>query len=78
VIITRLFIGGNAFDFGGWLFWALVSLVVSIAAAQLIYSGVDQALMRRFARRRASSTTESQSLESSVQDASGSPVGVRR
>ena len=78
VIITRLFIGGNAFDFGGWLFWALVSLVVSIAAAQLIYSGVDKPLMRRFARRRASTTTESQSLESSVQDASGSPAGVRR
>lgn len=78
VVITRLFIGGNAFDFAGWLFWALVSLVVSIAAAQLIYSGVDQPLMRRFARRRASTTTESQSLESSVQDASGSPAGVRR
>lgn len=52
VIVTRLFIGGHQFSFVGWLGWTLVSLTVSIAAADAIYRWVDSPLMTHFSGRR--------------------------
>lgn len=71
VAITRLFIGGNAYGFAGWLFWAVVSLVVSIGAAHLIYVAVDQPLMRRFAGRRVSGSPAPRSLSGDVEHTAG-------
>ncbi|MFD3703481.1 acyltransferase family protein [Nocardia sp. NPDC058658] len=51
VILTRLFIGGRQYSLGGWALWTVVSLAVSILAAAAIYHGVDQPIMRRYARR---------------------------
>ncbi|MFI6165474.1 acyltransferase family protein [Nocardia sp. NPDC051052] len=52
VIITRLFVGGHRFSFGGWLLWALISLAASVLAAAAIYQWVDQPIMKRFAGKR--------------------------
>lgn len=52
VVITRLFIGGHKFSFGGWVLWALVSFVTSVLAAAAIYHGVDKPIMKHFACRR--------------------------
>ncbi|MGX1808163.1 acyltransferase family protein [Nocardia sp. NPDC055321] len=52
VLITRWFIGGRQFGPLGWLGFATLSLVVSTAAAALIFHRLDEPLMRRFAGRR--------------------------
>ncbi len=78
VVVTRLFIGGNAYDFAGWLFWAAVSLVLSVAAAHLIYIAVDQPLMKRFARRPIPSSRHGRSRHSSTRDVAGNTAGVRQ
>jgi len=49
VLITRMFIGGGQYGFFGWFGWAMLSLVVSILAAALLFHTVDEPLMRRFA-----------------------------
>lgn len=52
VLITRLFIGGHRYGALGWAAFAALSLVLSVALAALVYRGVDQPIMRRFAGRR--------------------------
>nr|WP_296779031.1 acyltransferase [Rhodococcus sp. (in: high G+C Gram-positive bacteria)] len=52
VIVTRVFIGGNQFTLSGWLGWTLLSLALSIAAADAIFRWVDAPLMSRFSGRR--------------------------
>lgn len=50
VIVTRLFIGGHQYYFWGWFGWALVAFVVSVIAAWLIYTYIDEPIMKRTAR----------------------------
>ncbi|MEV0249007.1 acyltransferase [Nocardia sp. NPDC050712] len=52
VLITRWFIGGHQFGFFGWMGFAALSLVASIALGALIFHCLDEPLMRRFAGRR--------------------------
>ncbi|MDO5712466.1 MAG: acyltransferase [Micrococcales bacterium] len=50
VIVTRLFIGGNQYYFRGWLGWTVLTFVISVVAAWLIYTFIDDPIMKRAAR----------------------------
>ncbi|MET7771978.1 acyltransferase [Nocardia sp. NPDC005366] len=52
VLITRLFIGGRQFGILGWVFFAALSLILSLLAAAAVYRWVDEPIMRRFAGKR--------------------------
>jgi peptidoglycan/LPS O-acetylase OafA/YrhL len=51
VLITRWCIGGRSFGFVGWLVWAALSFVASLALGDAVHRFLDAPLMRRFSKR---------------------------
>lgn len=52
VAVTRWLIAGNEHYFWGWAGWALVCLVISMAAAWLLFEYVDDPIMQRVGKRK--------------------------